>query len=144
MSKIVRLLRVFDLGRRQYKMGVFRIKRINKEFLRLISIMLQCRIKNDVVKAAILTKVSVSKDLSYAKVFYTMLDTSLKDDLQKELSSVSGQIRAILGKEMRLRRIPELNFIFDDSEEKAREIDRLLDKVAAMENKDKHLADCND
>ena len=55
-------------------MVTLRMKRINKEFLRLISVMLQCRIKNDIVKDAILTKVSVSKDLSYARVYYTLLD----------------------------------------------------------------------
>ena len=36
---------------------------------------------------------------------------------------------------MRLRKIPELNFIYDDTEIKAREMDRLLDKVADLETK---------
>jgi ribosome-binding factor A len=109
------------------------MKRINKEFLRLISVMLQCRIKNDIVKDAILTKVSVSKDLSYARVYYTLLDVSSKETLQSQLDLVSGQLRSILGKEMKLRKIPELNFIYDDTEVKAREMDRLLDRVAAIE-----------
>ena len=34
---------------------------------------------------------------------------------------------------MKLRKIPELNFIYDDTEVKAREMDRLLDRVAAIE-----------
>jgi ribosome-binding factor A len=95
--------------------------------------MLQCRIKNDIVKDAILTKVSVSKDLSYARVYYTLLDVSSKETLQSQLDLVSGQLRSILGKEMKLRKIPELNFIYDDTEVKAREMDRLLDRVAAIE-----------
>lgn len=114
-------------------MVTLRMKRINKEFLRLISVMLQCRIKNDIVKEAILTKVSVSKDLSYARVYYTLLDVSSKETLQSQLDLVSGQLRSILGKEMKLRKIPELNFIYDDTEVKAREMDRLLDRVAAIE-----------
>ncbi|MGI6442268.1 MAG: 30S ribosome-binding factor RbfA [Synergistaceae bacterium] len=114
-------------------MVTLRMKRINKEFLRLISVMLQCRIKNDIVKDAILTKVSVSKDLSYARVYYTLLDVSSKETLQSQLDLVSGQLRSILGKEMKLRKIPELNFIYDDTEVKAREMDRLLDRVAAIE-----------
>lgn len=114
-------------------MVTLRMKRINKEFLRLISVMLQCRIKNDIVKDAILTKVSVSKDLSYARVYYTLLDVSSKETLQSKLDLVSGQLRSILGKEMKLRKIPELNFIYDDTEVKAREMDRLLDRVAAIE-----------
>lgn len=116
-------------------MVTLRIKRINKEFLRLISVMLQCRMKNDIVKDAILTKVSVSKDLSYARVYYTLLDVESKETLQSQLDLVSGQLRSMLGKEMRLRKIPELNFIYDDTEIKAREMDRLLDKVADLEAK---------
>lgn len=116
-------------------MVTLRIKRINKEFLRLISVMLQCRMKNDIVKDAILTKVSVSKDLSYARVYYTLLDVESKETLQSQLDLVSGQLRSMLGKEMRLRKIPELNFIYDDTEIKAREMDRLLDKVADLETK---------
>ena len=62
-----------------------------------------------------------------------MLDVSSKETLQSQLDLVSGQLRSILGKEMKLRKIPELNFIYDDTEVKAREMDRLLDRVAAIE-----------
>jgi ribosome-binding factor A len=62
-----------------------------------------------------------------------LLDVSSKETLQSQLDLVSGQLRSILGKEMKLRKIPELNFIYDDTEVKAREMDRLLDRVAAIE-----------
>ena len=114
-------------------MVTYRIDRINKEFLRAISEILQVRIKKDTVRDAILTKVSTSKDLSFAKVFYTLIDTDRKDEIQKALDSTAGQIRSMLGKDMHLRTIPELNFVFDDSEAKARAMEELLDKVAAMD-----------
>ena len=50
-------------------MVTYRIDRINKEFLRSISEMLQGRIKKEEVRDAILTKVNVTKDLGHAKVF---------------------------------------------------------------------------
>lgn len=114
-------------------MVTYRIDRINKEFLRAISEILQVRIKKDNVRDAILTKVSTSKDLSFAKVFYTLIDTDRKDEIQKALDSVAGQIRSMLGKDMHLRTIPELHFVYDDSEAKARAMEELLDKVAAMD-----------
>ncbi|MCK9341319.1 30S ribosome-binding factor [bioreactor metagenome] len=114
-------------------MVTYRIDRINKEFLRAISEILQVRIKKDTVRDAILTKVSTSKDLSFAKVFYTLIDTDRKDEIQKALDSTAGQIRSMLGKDMHLRTIPELHFVFDDSEAKARAMEELLDKVAAMD-----------
>ena len=114
-------------------MVTYRIDRINKEFLRAISEILQVRIKKDNVRDAILTKVSTSKDLSFAKVFYTLIDMDRKDEIQKALDSTAGQIRSMLGKDMHLRTIPELHFVFDDSEAKARAMEELLDKVAAMD-----------
>lgn len=114
-------------------MVTYRIDRINKEFLRAISEILQVRIKKDSVRDAILTKVSTSKDLSHAKVFYTLIAVDRKDEIQKALDSIAGQIRSMLGKEMHLRTIPELHFVFDDSEAKARAIEELIDKVVAMD-----------
>ena len=114
-------------------MVTYRIDRINKEFLRAISEILQVRIKKNNVRDAILTKVSTSKDLSFAKVFYTLIDMDRKDEIQKALDSTAGQIRSMLGKDMHLRTIPELHFVYDDSEAKARAMEELLDKVAAMD-----------
>jgi len=114
-------------------MVTYRIDRINKEFLRAISEILQVKIKREDVKDAILTKVSTSKDLSFAKVYYTLIDPKRMDITQKALDAVSGQIRSLLGREMHLRTIPELHFVYDDSEQKARAMDELLDKVAALD-----------
>lgn len=115
-------------------MVTYRIDRINKEFLRAISEILQTRIKREDVKDAILTNVNASKDLSYAKVYYTLINVKRREEVQKSLDIVSGQIRALLGREMHLRTIPELHFIYDDSEEKARAMDALLDKVSVMDS----------
>lgn len=110
-------------------MVTYRIDRINKEFLRAISDLLRSRIKNEEVREAMLTTVSVSRDLGYAKVFYTLMDESRKDNVQKSLESAAGLIRSILGKEMHLRTVPELHFFYDDSETKARKMDELLDSI---------------
>lgn len=110
-----------------------RIDKLNKEFLRRISEILGMRIKNDYVKNAILTNVKVSRDLGHARVFYTMLNVDEQEQLQTALESVGGIIRSILGREMKLRTIPQMHFIYDDSEAKAREMDALLERVAARD-----------
>lgn len=110
-------------------MVTYRIDRINKEFLRAISELLRSRVKNEEVKEAMLTMVSVSRDLGYAKVFYTLIDESRKDVVQKSLESTAGLVRSILGREMHLRTVPELHFFYDDSETKARKMDELLDSI---------------
>jgi len=112
-------------------MATYRIERVNKEFLRIISDLLQTKIKREDVKAAILTKVSASRDLSFAKVYYTLIETGDRESVQKALDSVAGMLRSLMGREMHLRTIPELHFVYDDSEIKARAMDELLDKLSA-------------
>ena len=101
-------------------MATYRIDRINKEFLRLISEMLQTRIKRAEAAEAVLTKVSVSRDLSYAKVFYTLIKEENREKVQAVLDSAAGPLRSMLGKEMH-------------SENRARAMDELLDKVAELD-----------
>ncbi|MBQ9882252.1 MAG: 30S ribosome-binding factor RbfA [Synergistes sp.] len=114
-------------------MTTYRIDRINKELLRLISEMLMTRIKNDDAAKAVLTKASVSRDLSFARVYYTVIKADERAAVQTALDAAAVPLRAMLGKELKLRTIPELHFIYDDSEDKAREMDDLLDRVAALE-----------
>lgn len=110
-------------------MATYRIERLNKEFLRLIADMLSRRIKNEAAARAILTEVDCSRDLSHAKVFFTLIDESQKEETLTALDSVKGVIRKYLGKEMRIKQVPELRFIYDETEKKARLIDELIDRV---------------
>ncbi|MDR1471482.1 MAG: 30S ribosome-binding factor RbfA [Synergistaceae bacterium] len=115
-------------------MVTFRIERLNKEFLRLIADILANRIKDEGVKEAVLTHVDCSRDLSCAKVYFTLLDDSKKKGVLSALEASSGQVRGLLGREMHIRQIPELRFVFDDSERKARSIDELIDRVIEEDN----------
>jgi len=110
-------------------MVTFRIERLNREFLRLIADILVNKIKNDAVNGVVLTQVDCSRDLSHAKVYYTLLDDYDVQETGKALEASSGKIRGFLGREMHIRQIPELRFIYDDSEKKARELDELIDRV---------------
>ena len=116
-------------------MVTYRIDRLNKEFLRIISEMINFRIKDERARGAMLTKVIATKDLASAKVFYTVLETDRLEEIQAVLDAVAPRIRSMLGKEMRLRTVPELRFIYDDSEVRARAMEELLDRVAAMDAK---------
>ncbi|MCX7827916.1 MAG: 30S ribosome-binding factor RbfA [Thermanaerothrix sp.] len=112
-------------------MTTFRIERLNKEFLREISILLQGRIKNEKARMAILTAVACSKDLSVAKVYFTVLDRSTVDEVKSGLEEVGGLIRGLLGKEMRLRKIPEFRFVYDDTEDRAGRVEALLNRLSS-------------
>lgn len=110
-------------------MTTYRIDRLNKEFLRLIVDIISRRVKDDDAASAILTEVRASKDLSIAKVYFTLLDRGRLGTVLSALERAKGQIRRELGREMHIRQIPELRFIFDDSETRARCMDEIIDRV---------------
>lgn len=94
-----------------------RTQRIAKEIKKNISIILQKKIKDNRINMATISKVEISRDLSYAKIFFTLLyDTpeQIKISVQV-LKNASGFIRFLLSKNMCLRRIMEINFIYDNS-----------------------------
>ncbi len=110
-------------------MTTYRIERVNKELLRLLSNLLANRVKDARAKEAILTHVDCSRDLGHAKVYYTLIDPLARDATQRALQDAAGLLRGLAGKEMHLRHIPEFHFIYDDSEKKARDMDTLLDRI---------------
>jgi ribosome-binding factor A len=81
------------------------------------------------------TEVSVSPDLRYAKVFVSSMGGQQKEpQILEALNSASGFLRSELAKKIRIRRMPELHFQWDNSIEKGDRILRLIDKVSHQEN----------
>lgn len=111
-------------------MAGFRMDRINSQLLREISQLLITGIKDERTQGAIITSVNCSRDLKHARVYFTTLDEGLRGSTGEALRKAAGTLRASLGKALRLRTVPELTFVFDNSEIKAREMDAFLDKVA--------------
>lgn len=112
----------------------YRIDRINKELLREISELIRTRIKDEGLKEAVLSEVECSRDISHAKVYFRTIIPENKDNVLRSLERAAGLLRSLLGRRMRLRKIPELRFIYDTTEDKARRIDRILDTLDIPEN----------
>lgn len=108
----------------------YRMGRINSQLQREISLILAQEVRGDKLSEVIVTSVDCSKDLKYAKVYYTTLRESGRGQIAKQLESAAGFIRALLGRRLSYRTVPELTFRFDDSEERAREMDKVLDRLA--------------
>lgn len=85
-----------------------------------------------------LTRVKVSPDLQLARVFYTVLgDDHTRRSTQKALDRATPFLRRQIGARIRLRRVPELRFQFDESIANQDRIERiLLDLKAERENRD--------
>lgn len=113
-------------------MSDFRMDRVNSQLMREISRILMIEVKDDAASLAIVTSVECSRDLKYAKVFFTTLETKNRGTISKALAKSAGFVRKQLGSTLHYRTVPQLTFIYDDTEDKAREMDQLLDRVAAQ------------
>jgi ribosome-binding factor A len=108
-----------------------RIERVNNLIRREISELIQRELRDPRLDEFVtVTEVSTSPDLKFAKVYISCI--SGKQEGQKiltVLNSASGFLRTELARNVRLRRIPELNFYWDDSLEHGDHILRLIDQV---------------
>jgi ribosome-binding factor A len=74
-----------------------------------------------------LTRVKVSPDLQLVRVYYTQMgDERARTETRRALERATPFLRRQLGSRIRLRRVPELRFEFDDSVENQDRIERIL------------------
>lgn len=81
-----------------------------------------------------ITDVEVSHDNSHAKVFFSVFgDKEKKAEVAAALEAQTSHIRYEVGKRIRLRVTPTLNFIEDSSLERGDRIQKLIDKISRGE-----------
>lgn len=85
-----------------------------------------------------LTEVDVSPDLSLAKVYFSVLPASEAEAVMERLSDLKSEVRKLLGLKIgkRIRKIPDLAFFYDDTQEKASKMDRLIDSLDIPKEKE--------
>ncbi|MBN1949225.1 MAG: 30S ribosome-binding factor RbfA [Candidatus Cloacimonetes bacterium] len=106
-----------------------RVLRFEKELLKIISSTLEVKMRDKYLEFVAITAVKLSNDLSHAKIYYTHLDQHPRARVQETLEKASGQLKNEIARTKLMRRIPELTFIFDELEEKARKIDQLFNLI---------------
>ena len=99
-----------------------------------ISRILQLDIKDPRVKLVTVTKVNLTTDLRDAKVFISSLDSSIeREDLLSGLTRARGYVRGELGRRLKLKYIPNIEFVFDDSLDQQERILNLIDQIHSEE-----------
>ena len=101
--------------------------RVGEEIRHELATMLSRHVHDPGIGFVTLTRVKVSPDLQQARVFYTMMgDEAKRRDTERALVRATPFLRRQLGAKMRLRRVPELRFEFDQSVENQDRIERIL------------------
>jgi ribosome-binding factor A len=81
-----------------------------------------------------LTRVKVSPDLQVARVYYTTLgDPQARRETAKALDRATPFFRRQVGSRLQLRRVPELQFQFDESVEHQDRVEQILRDLHAQE-----------
>jgi ribosome-binding factor A len=107
-----------------------RNQRLGTEVLRTLSELLRFETKDPRLKNVSLTGVDLSRDLSVARVYYSMMDPADSVEPVKEgLQRASGFLRSKLGSSLKIRHVPELRFMHDDSAEESDRISQLINRA---------------
>lgn len=107
-----------------------KLDRVNEELKREISNIINYKLKNSKVTGMIsITKVKVTPDLRYARVWISVLNCKNKKDTLFGLKQSSGYIRSEIAKNINMRITPELVFEYDDTMEYGEKIDSILNNI---------------
>lgn len=113
-----------------------KIDRLSNTVLEVLSRIIFEEVKNPLLKSVILTSVSVTNDLSFAKVYFTCMNED-KDKVLAELNEAKGFLRSKLSQSIDIRHTPELVFEFDNSIEYGMNIERVIQKIHEKEQDNK-------
>jgi ribosome-binding factor A len=117
-----------------------RSDRVSGQLRRELAQLIQREIKDPEVGLISVSDVEVTRDLAHAKVYVTVFETGQAGASIKALKRAAGFLRSRLGQELRMRNIPQLHFLHDDSVETGQHMDSLIEKAV---NADRHGDDEN-
>ena len=91
------------------------------------------RLKDPRLGMVTIQEVRVTRDLSHAKVYFTVLDRDHAKQMGKILAHAAGFLRRRLAEVMKLRTVPELHFIYDVSIEEGQRLSALIEQAVARD-----------
>jgi len=116
-----------------------RSSRVAHQIQRALSELIRREVRDPRLGMVTLTEVQVSKDLSYAKVFYSVLGAETAQ-AQEILNEAADMLRGPVGRALGLRHSPELRFVNDELIENGAKLSALIRK-AVNEDVKRHVDD---
>lgn len=108
-----------------------RSDRIASQIQREMADLIRTQVRDPELGMVTVSDAEVSRDLAVAKIYVTFLAAPLAPkDCVKRLAEHGPELRRELGKRLRIRVLPEIRFIYDDSIDRGLRMDALLGRVA--------------
>lgn len=113
-----------------------RVDRIAEMMQRKLAYIIQQEIKDPRMPSLItISAVKVTKDLSHAKVYFTVFNED-PAETTSILNTAASYLRSALARSVSLRTVPQLHFIYDESIEYGKRLSRLIDAVNPEDSDD--------
>ncbi len=121
-------------------MATRRTQRVGESIREVLGELIQRNVKDPRVGFVTITAVRVSPDLSKANVYYTVLgDEHERMSTQAGLESATPYLRKEVGRLVRLKSLPELEFNVDDAPERGQHVDEIIQEIRKSDVAGFHL-----
>ena len=114
--------------------------RVADQIRKELSVLLAREVQDPGIGFLTITRVKVTPDLQQARVFYTIIgDDKARKDAARALGRALPFLRRQVGQRLRLRSVPVLQFMYDDSIEQQDRIERIIQDIQAERAEHPHL-----
>lgn len=109
--------------------------RVGDQIRMELSELIARQVKDPGIGFLTITEVTVTADLQIARVYYTTIgDAKARAQTRRALHRATPFLRRQVGQRLQLRRVPELEFFFDESVERGDRIERIIQELHASED----------
>ena len=112
-----------------------RMEKVNRELQKLIMAIIQKEVDDPDMDFLSITRVETTRDLRESRVYYSLLNEENLAKAKEVLDRMCGFIRGSLAKKIRLKVLPQLHFIPDESMKYSVDIYKRIEEIKKSEEK---------
>ena len=107
------------------------MRRVNEAVREVLSLTVAAGLKDPRIGFVTVTAVETSPDLRHARVFFSVLgDATAREEAMAGLRHSRGFLQSRINSELRMKRTPTLEFVYDETSERAERVNRLIAESA--------------
>ncbi len=111
-----------------------RTRRVGEQLKRELAALIRAEGDDPRLALVSITAVDVTRDLAYAKILITWVGVAAeRPRVLDALNRMAPEFRRRLGRSLRLRTVPQLTFIYDETVERGAALSALIDRAVARD-----------
>ena len=114
--------------------------RVADQIRKELSILIARQVQDPGIGFLTVTRVKVTPDLQQARIFYTIIgDEKARKETARALGRALPFLRRQMGQRLRLRHVPELQFMYDETIEQQDRVEKIIQDIRAERAEHPHL-----